>query len=431
MPDRITERALRALRPGQYLRDDTLVARKTKTGKVTFALRIQGPDPLYKRLAGTIPPLTLEQVRGQMDDIVAKRQLKVEEPLPDQGFTIQIAWEINTEDHEGYRAKLLRTGKSPATIESYESALRRLDPVIRSTPLRTLSQKPKLFANEYDRIAERSNKDRREAGHGLVAARSAGRFVRAVYRHATTMDGTLPARSPTSTCELGNLEESLHRLPVLGPEDLPRWWRASAQLDAIKREAMLFALLSGLRRSSLFEMEWEHHDRVNVFAFNIPKPKGGTKKAFDLILSKPMLASLGRALAYSRGPWLREHGTFKWVWPAAGTTSGHLTSLRDKKIGWWLPPHGLRRTYSSMAKNAGIGDELIGRLLNHREHGTKAVTAGYVRTEAIGGLLMDVQEKISAAIIDALGDDSLRVVDESMEPGDLAVMIKDSRPRPR
>jgi hypothetical protein len=93
---------------------------------------------------------------------------------------------------------------------------------------------------------------------------------------------------------------------------------------------------------------------------------------------------------------------FGWVWPSTTTQSGHLANLQhDRDHGVMYSPHALRRSYSAHARAAGIDEDILRRLLGH---GGGSITAHYVRSTSIGGLLRSAQETISSAIIAALGD---------------------------
>jgi integrase len=65
-----------------------------------------------------------------------------------------------------------------------------------------------------------------------------------------------------------------------------------------------------------------------------------------------------------------------------------------------LANHVLRRGYAAAASNAGVGEDIVGRLLNH---GGKSVTARYIPTSHIGRMLAGAQEDISTYIINGLG----------------------------
>jgi integrase len=128
-------------------------------------------------------------------------------------------------------------------------------------------------------------------------------------------------------------------------------------------------------------------------AFNIPRPKGGTSRRFDLILSKPMIGCLMRARAASR----RLYPEFADEWVFAGPT-GHIggSSLRRHGVH---ANHSLRRSYATQGKAAGISKDSVARLLNHAG---KDVTDDYFRESDLGKLRLREQEIISAHLMKAL-----------------------------
>jgi hypothetical protein len=123
----------------------------------------------------------------------------------------------------------------------------------------------------------------------------------------------------------------------------------------------------------------------------IPSPKGGEDRAFDLILSRPMLRCMWRA---SRR--LHKSQAETWVFASA---LGHLRGDSLTRDGV-LANHALRRGYAAAATNAGVGEDIVGRLL---KHGGKSVTARYIPTSHIGRMLAGAQEDISTCIINGLG----------------------------
>ena len=50
-----------------------------------------------------------------------------------------------------------------------------------------------------------------------------------------------------------------------------------------------------------------------------------------------------------------------WVFPSPKGTEGHITN--PAKLEW--SPHAHRRTFATVAVEAGILEEVVGRLLNH------------------------------------------------------------------
>lgn len=51
----------------------------------------------------------------------------------------------------------------------------------------------------------------------------------------------------------------------------------------------------------------------------------------------------------------------KWVFPSLKAPSGHL--IAPERIDW--SPHAHRRTFATVAMEAGVLEEIVGRLLNH------------------------------------------------------------------
>lgn len=130
-------------------------------------------------------------------------------------------------------------------------------------------------------------------------------------------------------------------------DDLPAW-RATVEALPNPIHATFYRLLlfTGLRRSEAFALRWEnvHNNRLHI-----PITKNG--RPFDL----PILPLHHDILAPMR--------TLKqpWVFPGTGIGAGPLKSPR--RIGW--SPHAHRRTFATVALEAGVFEEYVGRLLNH------------------------------------------------------------------
>ena len=107
-----------------------------------------------------------------------------------------------------------------------------------------------------------------------------------------------------------------------------------------------FLLFTGLRKSEALTLEWRHvhEDRVHL-----PTTKNG--RSFDL----PILQLHHEILAPVRGLHRR------WVFPSPKGPDGRMTS--PQRIEW--SPHAHRRTFATVAVEAGVLEEIVGRLLNH------------------------------------------------------------------
>ena len=130
-------------------------------------------------------------------------------------------------------------------------------------------------------------------------------------------------------------------------EDLRAWRRRIDGLqNPIHQVYFELLLFTGLRKTEALTLEWKnvHEDHVHL-----PMTKNG--RSFDL----PFLQKHHEILAPLRGP------SRKWVFPSPKSPDGHLT--HPKRIEWG--PHAHRRTFATVAMEAGVLEEVVGRLLNH------------------------------------------------------------------
>lgn len=105
-------------------------------------------------------------------------------------------------------------------------------------------------------------------------------------------------------------------------------------------------LFTGLRRSEALSLTWNdvHEDRIHL-----PMTKNG--RSFDLPITQTHHEILAPNRALSR----------KWVFPSPKSKLGFVN--QPQKIEW--SPHAHRRTFATIAMEAGVMEEIVGRLLNH------------------------------------------------------------------
>lgn len=130
-------------------------------------------------------------------------------------------------------------------------------------------------------------------------------------------------------------------------EDLRAWRMEVEALDnPIHRAFYELLLLTGLRKSEALSLEWKQvlEDRIHL-----PITKNG--RSFDL----PILQVHHEILAPIRGL------SPTWVFPSPKSRNGRITNTR--KLSW--SPHAHRRTFATVAIEAGVLEEVVGRLLNH------------------------------------------------------------------
>ncbi len=125
-------------------------------------------------------------------------------------------------------------------------------------------------------------------------------------------------------------------------------WRAQVQSlgNPIHRTFYDLILFTGLRRTEALSLQWSNvlEDRIHL-----PMTKNG--RSFDLPICDIHQDILDPMRSLSR----------KWVFPSPKSSTGHVG--QPEKIQW--SPHAHRRTFATVAMEAGVLEEVVGRLLNH------------------------------------------------------------------
>jgi len=130
-------------------------------------------------------------------------------------------------------------------------------------------------------------------------------------------------------------------------EDLKEWRRVVDALpNPIHRAFYELLLCTGLRKAEALTLEWKnvHEDRIHL-----PMTKNG--RSFDL----PILQHHHEIVAPMKGLHRR------WVFPSPRGPEGRLGA--PQRLKW--SPHAHRRTFATVAVEAGVLEEVVGRLLNH------------------------------------------------------------------
>jgi integrase len=346
-------------------------SRRDGAARKTFVLKL-GRAPTMKLAAARARAVAL------MGAVERGEDPRVPEKKPAGRLTLAQAW-------SSFEQHLIKKPASSTTLTAYHNAFANLKP-IHDVPLATLSDDPSIALREHARLSVRRLIGNTRAWRGGPAvANLAIRFLSATFSHARRrMVRGLPEDAPTSAVAM-NAERAETR--AMGSADLPAWFAArEAVQNPIQRELLLFTLLSGLRSADVRSMRWSELD-VRRRVFFRPSPKGGSKKRFDLVLSRPMLQCLARARRAGR----MLHPGSPFVWPST-SRSGHVSNMTNKIASGQM----LRRSYSTIATEAGVPEEIIGRLLNHR--GATLAGQKYIKSPPLLKFLLKTQEAISSQI---------------------------------
>ncbi len=384
--------------PGLYLK----VGKGAKSWVVQTEVRVlddkmQPVRKTVRRAFAAFPDLGVKEARarakGELAAIIAGEGLG----KPKLGVTLGEAWRL-------YRAALEKSGRSPATVYSYRNAVEteHLLGIWTGTALSDLAT-PEGAA----RVAARHEAITRRATNpdhgGAYAANGAMRTLRVIYNWALERghvkphpDGWTPTRQVTF-----NVEEA--RESAMSRRDLPGWWAAYLAMDnRVRAEFQLFLALSGSRSGAVAVARWADLD-VRGRRLHLPTPKGGKARAYDIPLSRPMLACLARARRAARvyQPLLSR----EWIFPGdpskskRGEFAGHMSLFATTEPSLPCSGHGLRHTYRNACVWAGVEEVLSKKLMNHSQKGD--VHSGtYGSREGVWPDLLDAQERISAALME-------------------------------
>lgn len=238
-----------------------------------------------------------------------------------------------------------------------------------------------------DRSAVRERHRKISTKNGATSADITFRVVRAIYNRGLREHPDLPP-NPASNVDFHGLKR---RKVDVAAERLKAWGKAVLDLHPVRRDMHLFMLLTGMRRTSTCEAKIAdlHLDKKIM---HVPKPKGGSARAFDLPLSGPLHDLLAHRAKHS--PLLDRKAL--WVFPAE-SKSGHVAEVAQVELAG-LTGHALRHTYATLAVQAGVPLLELKYLLNHA---ASNVTMGYIHVGV--DHLMQYQEKASSYILDVLG----------------------------
>lgn len=366
--------------------------------------RLNGGRTLERTIGrfGTLPgEVTAKAARTQARHMISLIKKGVD---PDgsatsvDGPTLAVAWEEYKTDY------MVKRGRSEKTIRFYEACYKRLN--WHDKLLTVIASDPKALKDEHARLTKvhrRKGKNALKDEHaGKSAADSTMEFLGRIYDHAR---GTYPGLPEWPRKAVVKHGPSRRKQGRIGSAELAAWWGETEKLEPIKREFVRFLLFSGLRATDAMTASWANVDEAKGTLF-VPKPKGhrdDRSRAFTLHLTAPMLAGLRAA----RDAWLEEgHESSPWLFPSIRAAEGHLADSRaqytddDGNVRQVKTGHDLRRSFSDIAKTAGVPEEVVGVLMNHKP---RTITGSYHDPNATPDFYRAAMERISAKIMEVVG----------------------------
>ncbi len=304
------------------------------------------------------------------------------------GHTLRQGLELHT-------ANMRKLGRSERSIETIETEVPRLLGPWMDRPMVDLSGA--VLAALHDEL---TGDDKPYLANRIVAHVSA---VWNALDKVHELDGRNPARAVTRNRYTPKRERV---------QDLADWYTKVQGLEnAVRRDLQLFALCTGMRSEAARHVRWEHIDEERS-ALLVPKPKGGEAKAFTLPLGRRMIEMLRKRKRENAVEFDAHGGDHGWVFPSlsrARNDEGAFDvqpvaepkeyrqkgSRKSAKVKFLPGLHSLRRTYLSVATEAGVGELDRHALANHA-YGRQSVNATYI-SQAFDHLA-ECQAKIETAL---------------------------------
>jgi integrase len=299
------------------------------------------------------------------------------------GPTLEAAWKDFRDDY------LPKMDRSPATVEYYRYCHERL----------AKWHNKSLAVIAADRAGIRKMHDDLTKTSGKRSANASLHFVGLLVSHARGSDPEIPEWPQRAYVPHSGGEDMSRR--GMGPEngELRSWWQAVMQIrDPVRRELMLFTLLSGLRSRDVRTARREHLNEAECTLF-VPQPKGHRpnnpkrNRSFYLPVTDPMLGCIERA----RQVWLASGMESPYLFPSVRSAGRCFTESRTKakvKFG-----HDLRRSWATCAEAAGFVEDEYKILLNHK---SRTVTGKYVNRDALHKRKMAMMTEINRVIMEAI-----------------------------
>lgn len=304
-----------------------------------------------------------------------------------QGITLREALALKIKEMEA-------NNSSKKTIDGYKYNLEKylptwLDRSLMSITREQSEKKHKKIAYDIEKgkhakvITKKGTTytKQRTPGSGRSTANAVMRVFSACWNRAAKLNENLPI-CPKVAVTL---------FPEKSPEyaiktkNLSAWYSAVLNLrNTIRRDYLIFALFTALRRTSVAETQWKHINWEDQSIY-IPNPKGGTKKEFYLPLSNFLIDLLKQRKAENEQIYGEKN---PWIFPAE-SKSGHIEEPRSNLLNPDNPeelldikwnPHSLRRTFTTVAESLNISPYTLKLLLNHQLPKSD-VTAGYLEHE--------------------------------------------------
>ena len=281
---------------------------------------------------------------------------------------------------KAHEARLRKKGRSEATIATLKKSMPYVEDWL-DRPISELTGADLVDLHERIKSQAKQRANARNEKGAPLANRVIANISVVWNTLNKKLEGRLGTWNPAAAVDKDTLKPKRTRIST---EALPGWYaRVQTMTSPIQRDGLLLALFTGLRHEDVRTIRLEHVD-FDAATLRLPDPKGGEARAFTIPLSQTCLGILKRRQETNSKVIGRPDGG--WAFPAINAKGevGPISDLRqqvhDGKQHSRFPAedvHTLRRTYESVAHEAGVS-ELDQHVLTNHAYGTHNVNATYI-----------------------------------------------------
>ena len=316
---------------------------------VNFRVRKGGPlkRMVIARVGAMLPGQARQRARA-----VIERVARGEDP--EKARDAVLAMPTLEEIFNAYMAA--SEDRAPRTIETYQYEMKRYLGDWLSRPVDSIDAED--IRDRFERITD---------NHGWSAANRVISLLRSLYRKPCADIGALHNPVSLWLAEGGRFHSKPRREISTPSEVLPRW-RAGIESEvdnAVIRDALWFAMYTGLLREEVLTLNWERVD-LEARTFKVRHTRGTLSS--ELPVTTQLAGILDRRHAECGRP---DPGQRAWVFSSPTSASGHLRDLkhlylRISETGgtkFWF--QGMRNCYLAVAeRDLLLPSSLTSRLLN-------------------------------------------------------------------
>jgi integrase len=286
------------------------VAGTKQQPRITLSSLDENGKPLTLPAARKMAQIYLGQMKAGTNPSPSAQQ-HTETPTGD--YTLQQAW-------EDYREALEKEKCRPNTLISYQRPVKYIADWM-DKPLASITRP--MVNKRHTKIRDDVKNGYRggKETSGENTANSVIRFVRTIYNYAIEeVDNDLP-QNPVRKF---TFYKEVPKRAAIPPTELPTWWQdVHALSNHIRRDALFLALFTGLRKTNVLEVQWDHVD-FKAATLHMPVTKSG--EPFTLPLSDFLVELLESRKAENK----KLHPKSPWVFPSDRGT-GHFTKMVNRE----------------------------------------------------------------------------------------------------